>query len=229
MCFSATGSFGVAAVLAGVGVVAATQKKADAHHILAATPLLFAVQQAAEGVVWWTIDDPDGSTLHLASVAVFLGFALVVYPTWSPLALFLPERDPRRRKVLGGLLAFGACVSIYAAALLIQQRPVARVANHSITYDYDKVGSALVLALYLPGYVIPTVVPFFVSTMKHAKLMGGVLVLGLCATFVIKRQALTSVWCFFAAVMSGVIVLSLAAEHRIEQLAAQRRRSAKPT
>ncbi|HEY4393198.1 MAG TPA: DUF6629 family protein [Polyangia bacterium] len=225
MCFSATGSFGVAAVLAGVGVVSVTQKKPDAHHILALTPLLFSVQQVAEGTVWRTINDPAQSTLNLVSIAVFLGFALVVYPIWSPLALFLPERNPRRRKVLGGLLAFGVCVAIYAAVLLIQQRPVARIANHSITYDYDKVGSALVLALYVPGYVLPTVVPFFVSTMKHAKVMGVVLIVGLVATFVIKRQALTSVWCFFAAVMSGVIVLSLAAEHRLEQLAAEHRRA----
>ncbi len=228
MCFSATGSFSVAAVLAGVGVVSAVQKKADAHRVLATTPLLFAAQLVAVGLVWRTIHDP-ASTLNLVAIAVFLGFALVVYPVWSPLALFLPERDPRRRKILRGLLAFGACVSIYAAILLIQQRPVARIANHSITYDYDKVGGSLVLALYLPGYVIPTVVPFFVSTMKHAKVMGAVLVFGLVATFVIKRQALTSVWCFFAAVLSGVIVLSIAAEHKIEQIAAEHRRSAKPT
>jgi hypothetical protein len=229
MCFSATGSFGVAAVLAGVGVVSAAQKKIDAHRLLAATPLLFSVQQMAEGMVWRTMNDPAQSTLNLVSVTVFLAFALAIYPIWSPLALFVAERNRRRRRVLGGLLAFGVCVAIYAGALLLQQRPVARIASHSITYDYDKVGSALVLALYLPGYVLPTVVPFFVSTMKHAKVMGGVLVVGLVATFVIKRQALTSVWCFFAAVMSGVIVLSIAAEHKLEQLAAEHRRAAKTT
>jgi hypothetical protein len=229
MCFSATGSFGVAAVLAGVGVVSTIQKKVGTQHILAATPLLFAVQQVAEGMVWRTIDRPDASTLNLAAIAVFLGLALVVYPIWSPLALLLPERNPRRRKILRGLLAFGVCVSVYAAALLFQHRPVARIANHSITYDYDKVGSSLVLALYLPGYVIPTVAPFFVSTMKHARVMGAVLVAGLVATFVIKRQALTSVWCFFAAIMSGVIVVSIAAEHKLERIAAEHRRSAKVT
>lgn len=226
MCFSATGSFSVAAVLGGLGTVSFAQKKADAHRVLAATPLLFAVQQMAEGMVWRTINAPEHSTLQALSVAVFLGFALVVYPTWSPLALFLAERNRRRRRVLGVLLAFGACVSTYAAVLLLQQRPVARIASHSITYDYSRVGNALVLALYLPGYVLPTVMPFFVSTMNKAKLMGTVLAIGLVATFVIKRQSLTSVWCFFAAVMSGVIVLSIAAEHKIELLAAEHRRSA---
>jgi MFS family permease len=225
MCFSATGSFSVAAVLAGVGAVSVAQKKLDTHHILAATPLLFAAQQVAEGMVWRTINDPDQATLHLAAVAVFLGFALVVYPTWSPLSLFVAERNPRRRKILGALLAFGIFGSIYAAAMLIQHRPVARIANHSITYSYHEAGSSLVLALYLPGYVLATVVPFFVSTMNKAKVMGGVLVVGLVATFLIKRQELTSVWCFFAAVMSGVIVLSIAAEHKIARLAAEHRGS----
>jgi hypothetical protein len=223
MCFSATGSFGVAAVLAGVGVVSVAQKKVDAHRLLSATPLLFAVQQVAEGMVWHTINDPAQETIHLVSVAVFLGFALVVYPTWSALSLFVAEKNPRRRKALGVLLAFGVGVSIYAAALLIQQRPIARISGHSIAYSYSETGSPLVLALYLPGYVIPTVVPFFVSTMNKAKVMGTVLAIGLVATFIIKRQALTSVWCFFAAVMSGVIVLSIAAEHRLEVIAAELR------
>jgi len=75
----------------------------------------------------------------------------------------------------------------------------------------------------------PTVVPFFVSTMKHAKVMGAILAFGLVATFVIRRQALTSVWCFFAAVLSGVIALSIAAEHKLEHLAAAQHGSAKST
>jgi hypothetical protein len=219
MCFSATASFAVAGVLAGAGVVSATQKKAPGYGFLAATPALFAVQQAAEGVVWRTIDAPEHATVQAVSVAVFLGFALVLYPIWSPLSLFVPERDPRRRKALGALLAFGVCVSIYAGALLLRQRPVAQISHHSITYRYDGFGSSLALWLYLPGYVLPTVVPFFVSTMKHAKLMGGILAFGLVATFVIRQQALTSVWCFFAAVLSGAIVLGMAAEHEIHVIA----------
>jgi hypothetical protein len=58
-------------------------------------------------------------------------------------------------------------------------------------------------------------VPFFVSTISRAKLMGTVLVLSLLATFVIERQALTSVWCFFAAILSVLIVLSISRDHRL--------------
>ena len=67
----------------------------------------------------------------------------------------------------------------------------------------------------MPAYLVPTVLPFFVSTIDKTKVMGGILLFGLFATFIIKRAELTSVWCFFAAVMSGVIVMSIAAEHRL--------------
>ncbi len=59
MCFSATGSFGVAAVIAGIGAVAIHQEKPPSHKLLALVPLLFAAQQVAEGVVWMTINRAD--------------------------------------------------------------------------------------------------------------------------------------------------------------------------
>ena len=215
MCFSATGSFGVAAVIAGIGAVALTQDKPPAHKMLALVPLLFAAQQVAEGVVWMTIDHPADARLQGIAVALFLSFALVAWPMWVPISLFVAERNPRRRRALAVLSWIGVAVGVYAAVLLIRGRPSAHVAGHSIAYSYKERGPALVLSLYLPGYVLPTVVPFFVSTISRAKIMGTVLVLSLLATFVIERQALTSVWCFFAAILSVLIVLSISRDHRL--------------
>jgi hypothetical protein len=215
MCFSATGSFGVAAVIAGIGAVAVTQQKPPLHKMLALVPLLFAAQQVAEGVVWMTIGHPAHASLHRIAVALFLGFALVGWPMWVPISLFVAEGNPRRRRTLAVLSWIGVVVGVYATVLLIRGRPTAHVAGHSIAYSYKDRAPALVLALYLPGYVLPTVVPFFVSTISRAKLMGTILVLSLLATFVIERQALTSVWCFFAAILSALIVLSLSRDHRL--------------
>jgi hypothetical protein len=215
MCFSATGSFGVAAVIAGIGAVAIKQEKLPSHRMLASVPLLFAAQQVAEGVVWMTIGRPDQAGLQSIAVALFLSFALVGWPVWVPISLFLAERNPRRRKALAVLSWAGVTVGVYAAVLLIRGQPTAHIARHSIAYSYKEHGPALVLALYLPGYVLPTVVPFFISTINRAKLMGTVLVLSLLATFLIERQALTSVWCFFAAILSLLIVLSISKDHRL--------------
>jgi hypothetical protein len=215
MCFSATGSFGVAAVIAGIGAVAINQPKPPSHKMLAAVPLLFAAQQVAEGVVWMTIGRPEQAWLQSVAVALFLSFALVAWPVWVPISLFLAERNPRRKKALAILSWVGVGVGVYAAVLLVRGQPTAHVARHSIAYSYKEHGSALVLALYLPGYVLPTVAPFFISSISRAKIMGMVLVLSLLATFMIERQALTSVWCFFAAILSVLIVLSISKDHRL--------------
>jgi Family of unknown function (DUF6629) len=215
MCFSATGSFGVASVIAGIGAVAMTQNKPPSHRMLALVPLLFAAQQVAEGVVWLTIHDPAESQLQGIAVALFLGFALVAWPMWVPLSLFVAERNPRRKRALAVFCWIGVTVGLYAAVLLIRGQPTAHVAGHSVAYSYKDRAPALVLALYLPGYVLPTVVPFFVSTISRAKTMGTVLVLSLLATFLIERQALTSVWCFFAAILSVLIVVSIGRDHRL--------------
>lgn len=213
MCFSATGSFGVATVLAGISAVTLTQKKPPSHRFLAAIPLLFAIQQVSEGIVWLTIGS-DASRVHAAAVAIFLAFAVIVWPTWVPLSLFPIERTPARKKALRALLALGACVSTYAAWLLFHGRPVARVNGHSLAYSYAELGNVRVLTLYFPLYFTASVVPFFVSTMEKANLMGVVLVGSLVATFLIERQTLTSVWCFFASILSGLIILSIAVEQQ---------------
>jgi hypothetical protein len=215
MCFSATGSFGVAAVLAGIGAVSVAQDKLPSHRMLAVVPLLFAGQQFAEGVVWTTIEHPSQRWVHVLAVAVFLAFALVIWPTWVPLSLLLAETNPPRRKVLSVLACVGIGVAISAGVILIRGRPTAHVLGHSMAYSYVETGSRRVRDLYLPMYIVPAVIPFFVSTLKKARLMGSVLAVALVVTFVVQRTALTSVWCFFAAILSGVIVMGIAAEHRL--------------
>jgi hypothetical protein len=37
----------------------------------------------------------------------------------------------------------------------------------------------------------------------------------LAATFVIEREAMASVWCFFAAILSVIIVLGIGNDHRL--------------
>ena len=215
MCFSATGSFGVAAVIAGIGAVAVAQKKPPSHRMLAAVPLMFAAQQVAEGIVWLTIGDPGKRPLNLAAVAAFLVFAVVVWPLWVPLSLLKAERQPRRRRALAVLTCCGGAVAIYAAMLLLRVRPTAQVAGHSIAYNYGAEAPALLLALYIPAYVLTVIVPFFVSSVSKAKTIGVVLAVALVATMVVQRQALTSVWCFFAAILSVFIVLGTGKDHRL--------------
>jgi hypothetical protein len=222
MCFSAGASFALSGVLAGVGIASVKAGASARHRMFAAVPLIFAVQQASEGVVWLTIDAPPFDPLHRAAVIAFLGFALVVWPPWLPLSLYRIERDAARRHALIAMEGLGVIVAIASAILLARSTPVAVVAGHSIRYDHAGGGSELLDALIVFAYLIPTVGPFFVSTAEHARAIGVLLIAALIAAILVEREALTSVWCFFAAMLSGTVYWSVRQE---EQAIAARRRS----
>ena len=215
MCFSATASFTVSAVLTAVGglalagsggALAGSDRRTT--HMLAAIPLLFAAQQAAEGIVWLTLGPDHPPVLHLAATDLFLAFALAVWPTWFPLACLIAEPDPARRRLQRLLVWLGVAVSTLGAGAIVYCQPRAMVQDHSIHYDFGMPVGPLQL-VYLGIYALPIVAPFLISSLPLAPLVGVALLVGLIATFVVKLTALTSVWCFFAAMSSALLALGL--------------------
>jgi hypothetical protein len=212
MCFSATASFSLSAILAGFGAVSISRVPSGPYRVFAATPLIFAAQQAAEGFVWLTIDDPVRSTGNQLAVAAFLGFALVVWPVWLPAALQAGERDEKRRRVLSIMLAFGTLVSLGASILITHTRPIAVIAGHSIRYDRSGSMSVWLDGLVLLAYFIPTVGPLFVSTVKLGRVIGTALIVSMITAALVQVDTLTSVWCFFAAAVSSLVIVAVRRE-----------------
>ena len=190
--------------------------------MLAALPLLFGAQQAAEGVVWLTMGDPSSTIMHQLGVSAFLGFAFVIWPVFAPMSLYAAERDRDRKRILRAIALFGGVVALSAAFLLTRWNPVASVAGHSIHYQYIGGENSLQNGLLLLAYVIPTVSPFFVSSTAMVRTIGAALVISLIVTLLIERTALTSVWCFFAALLSLLILLAVAREQSAVPVIAQR-------
>jgi hypothetical protein len=209
MCFSPTASFAMSGVLAGIGAASVGANASKPHRMLAAIPLLFAAQQAAEGAVWLTVGDAGWPSVHKLAVDAFLGFAVVVWPVWLPASLARAEQVERRRRVLRVLSAVGALFGVCAAALLTVWQPWARVASHSIVYEYEYGRNVPVQIFCLCAYVIPSVAPFFVSTARLARLLGAALVASMGVAFILQRQALPSVWCFLAAVLSALVFFAV--------------------
>jgi hypothetical protein len=186
--------------------------------MLAAAPLLFGAQQAAEGAVWLTIGAPSHVALQRLAVDIVLGFALVVWPLWVPLSLQRAEREPARRRILTALCWFSGGVSLSAAILLSRWQPFAQVAGHSIRYDYPGTSNAALHVLLVLAYIVSTIVPFFVSTATMARTLGITLILSVAAAAIIRRESLTSVWCFFAAMLSALILFAVSREEATDQL-----------
>lgn len=67
----------------------------------------------------------------------------------------------------------------------------------------------VVHVLLVAAYVVPTLGPFFVSTIDLSNVFGVALILSMIAALVIRHEALTSVWCFFAAALSAIVLVSV--------------------
>lgn len=203
MCFSAGASFTAGVVLTAVG--AATLKKVNkpSQVVFASITLFFAVQQFAEGVLWLTMTHPGYPGLQTITTQVFIVMARVIWPAMIPLSVLLLEKNGTRKKILGALLLVGLCIALTNIYSLYFY-PVHAVSCCShLVYQNDqpvafgKVGLAL--------YFLVTVIPLLVSGIRRMYVLGIIMGLSFIVSAVFYLKSLTSVWCFFAAVISFVI------------------------
>lgn len=199
MCFSATASFAAAAVLGTTGGVALAKVKRKRDYFFAAIPVLFAVQQLIEGLVWITL----GQGLVTESFAYgFLFFAFLLWPVYIPLAVWAHEPNPRRKCLLRYLIFFGSMGSFYLLVMLFTQTLGVELAGNSLCYKLDA-------SFQVPGiilYVCVTIGALLLSTSRLIQWFGALTLLSASVAWFFYEQAFTSVWCFFAAVLSLSIV-----------------------
>ena len=114
MCFSATASFAASGVLGCIGALAYNQVRHKRQYLFALIPSLFAVQQAAEGVVWLSFTHSAFEPWRTTAMYTFLFFALIIWPVWVPLSALCLD-GARRSRLLDIALVVGIFVSLYLA------------------------------------------------------------------------------------------------------------------
>lgn len=210
MCFSAQASFTVGAALlpAGIYCVHTALKKGAALVPLALIPIAFGAQQLSEGLVWIGLDSQDPILTRKASL-FFLFFAIPFWPFWIPFSLAFAERQKRARLVLAGLALLSLIWVWVSYPLLVEpERLTTRQVHHSIQYDIDTLPAFAIVPqmAWQALYFAEICLPFLVGRRGRSEwyhLVGGVAValFFLIAHFLFS-YAFTSVWCFFAAILS---------------------------
>jgi hypothetical protein len=203
MCFSAEASFTGSAVITLIGAVALTKVKKPAQVPFAAVPLIFGIQQCAEGVLWITLKSNTNADLQNIAVYVFLITALVIWPTMIPLSIWLLENGKQRKKALAGLLATGGIISLFYTVCLLIYPVYPQIQFLHIQYVDKFPGNLVEIAFVL--YLIVTILPLFVSSIKRMWVFGILVAVSCLISWIFFAQFLTSVWCFFAAIISILI------------------------
>jgi hypothetical protein len=203
MCFSAQASFAGGAIISSIGVANLSKVLNPSHRLFAGIPLLFGVQQIAEGFLWVTLPSSVNGNIQQLAAYIFLLIALVIWPVILPLSVFKMEEKGKRRKILKIFLGLGILLAAYYGYCMavIGVRP--EINCYHIIYKGDFPSVFIIPAFLL--YVVVTVTPLFISSLKGCSFMGLLTLFSCAVSAVFFRLYLTSVWCFFAAILSGII------------------------
>lgn len=200
MCFSATASFVGSAVLGTIGIATLSQVKTRRELPLALVPILFAIQQFLEGFVWLTI--PDSPYLKVFSYG-FLFFAFILWPTYFPFVERCLQKAKGRIEIQDFLLGMGFMLSLYLGLILFSAPLHVTVVENCINYGIE----IPFVKTVIPFYLLISVGGFFLSKSRPLQWFAGAMIVSFLATIWAYANAFTSVWCFFSAALSLILLL----------------------
>jgi len=211
MCFSVEASFGVGAALlpAGAYCIRSALRKAPRLLPLAVVPVVFGVQQISEGFVWLGLHAGDSAVTRSAAL-VYLFFALAFWPFWFPFVAAVAE--PRRAWRWGlAALAVVATAWFWVLYYPVVTGPgsllTVETVHHSIRYSYPD----LAVYEYVPRpllrvlYLLTIVIPVGFGSVTFGRLPAVLLGASAVVAAAVFEYAFVSVWCFFAAVLTGYL------------------------
>lgn len=216
MCFSAPASFIAAAVAGSAGLACLARVRDRKDWPLAAMPLLFSAQQTVEGLLWLNLEQAPTSETTALLIKTFMVFALVFWPVYAPLAALAAEPDRNRRILISLCLAAGVTVAAYYVTALAALPRTAVIQGAHIAYSADPELPFAIRCLY----PVATCLSLMLSSHRMVALGGGVIFLGSVVAYWMYWNAFTSVWCFFAAIASGLIILHFERARRTSLAAA---------
>lgn len=203
MCFSATASFISAGVLIGSSAAVSKTAVTKEDKQLALFPLIFGIQQLAEGLVWLALQKQITDAVLNPAVYIFIIIAWSGWPLLVPILYRQHIRNRRMTFMNNMLLTIGALVAGINLWTLYSIPLQAGIDGYHITY---KLTSERMLPL-MSGilYVLSVLVPPFLTRNRAISISGAVHVAVFVLSYLLMKEFLVSVWCFMAAISSALI------------------------
>jgi hypothetical protein len=209
MCFSAEADIVAGMVVTVIGVDAVRQAKQPAERALAVLPMLLGAHLLVEAVVWWGLTDQVAWSTGRLAMWAYLAFALCVLPLLVPLTVRAMEPDPHRRRLMAGLAVVGAAIVVVYLVGLVTEPVQVRIVGHHLEYDLGLRHGVLLAAVYA---AVACGAPLLSSHRRIAE-FGVANLVAVAALTWLQSNALTSLWCAWAAVASLAITAYLRHEH----------------
>ena len=203
MCFSEPVSFAAGVTLIVGGAIAGWEAlKINKRYLpVSQMPTLAGIQQFMEGHVWMGLNHADPSMIWWAAMG-FIFFSWLVWPVWIPLSIYFLEPPASRRKAplfgfaLGGII-FG--LALFVPHLLYPEWITVKVNQQSLAYE-----DIMFLDYLIPRwltyaiYLFLITVPAFISTYRHIRIFGVMLITVMAIVYAFLTYAYISFFCFLA-------------------------------
>ncbi len=206
MCFSAEVSFGASAVISTIGIISFKKSANLPQKVLSWVPIVFGIQQFTEGMLWLSLTHPELAYWNRAATYGFLVFAGVVWPIFLPLAVLLLEETKSSKRMMGLFLTLGGIVASIICYTILFNKIDAGISCYHIRYDLEYPPHLKHAGVF---YIIATVIPPIISRVKMLRVLGVAILISYVVTRVFFEYYLLSVWCFFASIISIIILLAI--------------------
>ncbi len=194
-------NFTLSGAIALVGILTLRKVSTPNEVLFALLPLLFALHQFTEGFVWLGVGGHiEKRALELSS-GIFIYYAQGLLPFLIPLALWLIEKVPWRERVLALLTLLGLALAIYTMYGLSTVPSSITVVNSTLFYNNPWTANIYDAIIY----IITTCGSLILSSSISIQLFGILNLIGLSIIFLLRPYGFTSLWCLYAAAISGLL------------------------
>ena len=206
MCFSPLGDLAGGTVVVAIGVDALRHVKGRSEYVaIAALPIVLGLHQVDEAFVWWGLQGHVAQGVGRAAMWIYLVFALVVLPVLVPMLVTFLEPSRVRRWRIVPFSVVGAVTAAILLEAMLAGHPSARLARYHLAYTIGLRHGIVIIGLY----IVATCGPLLVSGYRSF-FWFGIANLGAVITLALLcADGFTSLWCFYAALVSGAIALHL--------------------
>ncbi len=210
MCFSVQADLVAGGLLLPVGLLSLREVRHPREVPFASLPLLFAVHQLVEALVWGHADGEVSAGVGHAAALVYVLIALPLLPTLVPLAVLMLE--PRGARVrVAPFVGLGLVVSAYLGHAVLDGPVQVTIHDHAIAYGVG-VGDAVVwTGLYVLAVIGPSVLSGYPSIIAF----GALNLVGLTVVALLLTEVFASVWCVYAALASGLVLVHMVSRRRL--------------
>lgn len=205
MCFSPEGDLVGGVLVASIGVDACLHLKQRVDYApLAALPIVFGLHQIDETFVWWSLQGHAPRSVAVTAMWIYLLFALVILPTLVPAMVYHFVAHAQRRRVAPFLL-LGLVVSAILLEAMVVGHPDVRLGTYHLAYTIGLRHGIAIIGLY----IVATCGPLLASGFRPMVWFGVVNLIAVVILAILCASGFTSLWCFYAALVSGALALHL--------------------